>query len=45
MHNEFAKWETKTRLFSRQKSLAGNCCLYVADCKLATAENMAYRRT
>ncbi len=26
MPNEFAKWETKTRLFSRRKTLAGNCC-------------------
>ena len=26
MRKAFAKWEVKTRLFSRRKTLAGNCC-------------------
>ncbi len=32
MHNEFAKWEMKTRLFSRRKTLAGNCCS-ISQCR------------
>src|SRR5208337_4350430 len=26
MHNEFAKWEIKTSVFSGRKPQAGNCC-------------------